>query len=197
MSRSQKTMKSQAALPLDHIESRIVIVRGQKVMLDADLAELYDVTTKSLNQAVKRNSERFPDDFAFQLTAAEAAGLRSQIAVSNPQDIDLRKGISNRSQIVTGSQKHRDPRFRPWVFTEHGALMAANLLRSGRAVQMSVHVARAFVRLREMVASHKELAKRLDKLEARYDRQFKVVFDAIRELMTPPEPPKKRRIGFV
>ncbi len=183
-------MKSQAVLTLDRIESRIMIVRGQKVMLDADLAGLYDVTTKALNQAVKRNSERFPDDFAFQLTAAEAASLRAQ-------DIDSQKSISNRSQIVTGSQKHRDPRFRPWVFTEHGALMAANLLRSGRAVQMSVHVVRAFVRLREMVASHKELAKRLDKLEARYDRQFKVVFDAIRGLMTPPEPPKKRRIGFV
>jgi len=144
---------------LDRIESRILLVRGVKVMLDAYLADTYGVTTKALNQAVKRNFERFPDDFAFQLTAAEAATLRSQFAISNTQPTDPKEDSQNRSQIVTGSQKHRDPRLLPWVFTEYGALMAANLLRSKRAVHMSLHVVRAFVRLREMVAANKELAK--------------------------------------
>jgi hypothetical protein len=116
---------------------------------------------------------------------------------SSPQAADPETDISNRSQIVTGSQKHRDPRFRPWVFTEHGALMVANLLRSERAVRTSVYVVRAFVQLRKMIASNKELARRLDELEGRYDRQFKAIFDAIRELMTPPEPKPRRRIGFV
>ena len=186
--------------PVDHIASRILVIRGRKVMLDADLADIYGVTTKALNQAVKRNRERFPDDFAFQLNASEAARLRSQIAISNVQRFDANRDLSNRSQIVTGSQKHRDPRARPWVFTEHGALMAANLLRSKRAVQMSVHVVRAFVRLREMVAANKELAKKLDELERRvshHDEAITSIVKAIRELATSPEPRPKRRIGFV
>lgn len=186
------------ALPeIGAIASRIITLRGERVLLDADLAALYGVTTKALNQAVKRNSGRFPADFAFQANAEEAANLRSQIVTSSLQPGESKPDFRNRSQTVTGSQKHRDPRFLPWVFTEHGALMAANLLRSGRAVQTSVHVVRAFVRLRQWIATNTELAKRLDKLEAKYDRQFKVVFDAIRELMAPPEPPKNRRIGFV
>lgn len=169
-------------------------------MLDASLAELYGVTTKALNQTVKRNAERFPEDFAFQLTPAEAGILRSQIATSNLQLTDPKDDFSNRSQIVTGSQKHRDPRLLPWVFTEHGALMAANLLRSNRAVQMSLHVVRAFVRLREMVAANKELSKKLDELERRvshHDEAITSIVKAIRELATPPEPKPKRRIGFV
>lgn len=186
-----------APLAIEAIASRIIILRGERALLDADLAALYGVTTKALNQAVKRNSARFPDDFAFQLSAEEAANLRSQFVISSHQPIDYNKDISNRSQTVTGSQRHRDPRLRPWVFTEHGALMAANLLRSERAVQTSVHVVRAFVRLRQMIATNKDLAQRLDALEARYDRQFKVVFDAIRELMTPPPAKPRRRIGFI
>jgi hypothetical protein len=158
------------------IESRILLVRGQKVMIDADLAELYGVPTKALNQAIKRNLGRFPDDFLFRLSRRE------------------------KEEVVTNCDHLARLRFSPGLphcFTEHGAIMAANVLNSPRAEEMSVEVVRAFVRLREMIASHKELAKRLDKLEARYDRQFKVVFDAIRELMSPPETNPKRKIGFV
>jgi len=154
-------------------------VRGQKVLIDADLAELYGVPTKRLNEQVRRNAGRFPEDFCFQLTAEESAALRSQFATSNS---------------VGGRGGRRYPAL---AFTEHGAIMAANVMNSPRAVEMSVHVVRAFVRLREMLASHKELAKRLDELEARYDGQFKVVFDAIRQLMSPLEPQPRRKIGFV
>jgi hypothetical protein len=186
--------------PVEHIATRILVIRGQKVMLDTDLAYIYGVATKALNQAVKRNRERFPDDFAFQLNASEAARLRSQIAISSAQRLDVNRDFSNRSQIVTGSQKHRDPRASPWVFTEHGALMAANVLRSKRAVQMSVHVVRAFVRLREMVAANKELSKKLDELERRvshHDEAITSIVKAIRELATPPESKPGRRIGFI
>ena len=185
--------------PVERITSRILLVRGHKIMLDANLAELYGVTTKALNQTVKRNAERFPEDFAFQLTPAEAGILRSKIATSSLQLDDPKDDFLNRSQIVTGSQKHRDPRLLPWVFTEHGALMAANLLRSKRAVQMSLHVVRAFVRLREMVAANKELSKKLDELERRishHDEVITGIVKAIRELATPFEPKPRRRIGF-
>lgn len=167
----------------DEIEQRIFNIRRQKVMLDADIAELYGVTTKRLNEQVKRNSDRFPVDFAFQLTADEWDNVKSH-------NNDL-----NRSQIATGSQKHRDPRFLPWVFTEHGAIMAATVLNSKQAVTMSVYVVRAFVKLRAVLSAHKELARKLEDMEKKYDSQFKVVFDAIRQLMTPPEP-KKKKIGF-
>jgi len=170
-------MDGQTSLvPVERIERAILSIRGEKVMLDSDLAELYGVETKVLNQAVKRNVSRFPEDFMFQLTAIEVFKL-------------------NRSQIVTGSQKHRDPRFPPYAFTEHGALMLANVLNSERAAQTSVMVVRAFVRLRQMLASNAELARKLAALENKYDAQFKVVFDAIRQLMSPPEP-KRREIGF-
>jgi len=144
-----------------------------------NLAELYGVPTKRLNEQVRRNAERFPEDFCFQLMAEESAALRSQYATSNR----------------VGGRGGR--RYLALAFTEHGVIMAANVLNSPRAVEMSVHVLRAFVRLREMLASHKELAKRLDELKARYDGQFKVVFDAIREPMSPLEPQPKRKIGFV
>ena len=163
-------------IPVERIERAILSIRGEKVMLDSDLAELYGVETRVLNQAVKRNASRFPEDFVFQLNADEVVKL-------------------NRSQIVIGSQKHRDPRFPPYVFTEHGALMLANVLNSERAAQTSVQVVRAFVRLRQMLSSNAELARKLAALENKYDRQFKVVFDAIRQLMSPPEP-KRREIGF-
>lgn len=162
--------------PARPLETRIILVRGERVMIDADLAAVYGVPTKALNQAVKRNPRRFPADFAFRLSAAE------------------------KSEVVTNCDHLARLRFasaRPYAFTEHGAIMAANVLNSRRAVELSVEVVRAFARLREMVASHKDLAKRLDELESRYDRQFKAVFDAIRELMRPPEPKMKRKIGFV
>lgn len=186
--------------PVEHIATRILVIRGQKVMLDTDLAEIYGVATKALNQAVKRNRERFPGDFAFRLNAIEAKNLKSQIATSSSHPLDLSVDSINRSQIVTGSQKHRDPRAYPWVFTEHGALMAANVLRSTRAVQMSVHVVRAFVRLREMVAANKELSKKLDELERRvshHDEAITSIVKAIRELAAPPESKPGRRIGFI
>ena len=135
------------------IEPLIVRVRGHRVILDADLARLYGVTTSALNQAVKRNAERFPQDFSFQLTVLEAANLKSQIVTSSLQQYDSKGKKMNLSQIVTGSQKHRDPKLLPTAFTEHGALMAANILRSEQAVQMSVFVIRAFVRMREHVAA--------------------------------------------
>ncbi len=164
-------------VPPEIIEQKIYLIRGEKVMLDADLAHLYGVTTKRLNEQVKRNADKFPEDFAFQLTAEEYGVL------------------SNRSQIATGSQKHRDPRFMPWVFTEHGAIMAATVLNSKQAVAMSVYVVRTFIRLRQMLATHKDLSRKLAEMEKKYDAQFKVVFDAIRQLMSPPET-KKRKIGF-
>ncbi|MBI3597000.1 MAG: ORF6N domain-containing protein [Nitrospirae bacterium] len=173
-------------VPIERIEKSILFLRGQKVMLDADLARIYGVATKVLNQAVKRNRERFPDDFMFQLTREEAKQLqRSRSQIATP----------NRSQFVTGSQKHRDPRFLPYAFTEHGAIMAANVLNSPIAVRASLQVVRAFVRLREMLATHKDLARKLEALERKYDSHFKVVFDAIRHLMAHPEP-KEKKIGF-
>jgi len=162
------------AVPPESVLRRIVLLRGQKVMLDRDLADLYGVPTKRFNEQVKRNLTRFPGDFMFQLTESE------------------------KSEVVTNCDHLARLKYSPsvpYAFTEHGAIMAANVLNSPRAVAMSVHVVRAFVRLREVIASHKELVKRLDELEGRYDEQFKVVFDAIRQLMAPPEP--KRKIGFV
>jgi hypothetical protein len=170
-------------VPSERIEKAIVFLRGHKVMLDVNLAELYGVETKALNRAVKRNLDRFPADFMFQLTAAEAEGLRYQNGTSNL-----------RAQIAT-SKKRGGRRYMPYVFTEQGVAMLSSVLRSKRAVLVNVAIMRAFVRLREMIGSSKELAKRLDELEKKYDSQFKVVFDAIRQLMTPPMVPH-RRIGF-
>ncbi len=155
----------------------------QKAVLDMELARIYGVTTKVFNQAVKRNKRKFPADFMFRLTLEEFEGLRSQFATLN------------RSQIVTGSQRHRDPRHHPYAFTEHGALMAANVLRSPRAVEMSLFVVRAFIRLRRLIASPRDLANKLEELEKKYDAQFKGGFDAIRQLMAPPEKARPS-IGF-
>jgi hypothetical protein len=176
---------------VEQIESRIFLIRGQKVMLDQDLAELYGVETKRFNEQVRRNSERFPEDFMFQLTAEEFANLRSQFDTS-----------SLRSQIATSNNPVGTPagrggrRHLPYAFTEHGAIMAASVLNSPRAVETSVQVVRAFVRLRQMLSSNAELSRKLATLEKKYDIQFKAVFEAIRELMTPMEPRKKRPIGF-
>lgn len=167
---------SSRTIPAEQIKNSIIIIRDERVMLDSDLAILYEVSTKVLNQAVSRNRDRFPEDFMFRLTRKEVEEL-------------------NRSQIVTGSQKHRDPRFRPYVFTEQGVAMLSSVLRSKRAVLVNIAIMRAFVRLREMLASNVELARKLDQLERKYDHQFKMVFDAIRQLMTPPTS-KPKQIGF-
>ena len=165
----------ESLVPMERIERAIFLIRGQKVMLDADLAELYGVLTKVLNQAVKRNKERFPVDFMSQLTKEEKV------------------------EVVTICDHLKRLKFSPTLphaFTEHGAIMLATILNSPVAVQASIQVVRAFVRLRQMLASNVELARKLDALERKYDTQFKVVFDAIRQLMTPPEP-RRQRIGFV
>jgi hypothetical protein len=187
------------ALVRESLESLIFVVRNQRVILDADLARLYGVTTKVFNQAVKRNVSRFPKDFAFQLTTAEVANLRSQTVTSNRETLEDYEDRENRSQIVTGSQKHRDPRFRPWAFTEHGALMAANILRSDRAVHMSVFVIRAFVRLREHIAANAAILKRLaeiDRTLLQHDTALLDLYEKLLPLLQPPPDPPKRRIGF-
>ena len=168
-----------AVLP-ERIERRIYFIRSQKVMLDFELAELYQVSTKALNQAVRRNLDRFPNDFMFRLGKDEVHEL-------------------NRSRIVTGSQRHRDPRYPPYAFTEQGVAMLSSVLRSKRAVHVNIAIMRAFVRLRELLATHQELAEKIQALErkdAEQDAQFQVVFDAIRKLMEPPPDKPKRSIGF-
>jgi ORF6N domain len=170
--------------PSAQIERMIMLIRGQRVILDADLAELYGVETKALNRAVRRNVARFPVDFMFQLTGEESDRLRYQIGTS-----------SLRSQIATSNAGHGGRRYAPLAFTEQGVAMLSSVLRSPRAVQVNVEIMRAFVKLRELLATHKDLAQKLEALERKYDVQFKVVFDAIRQLMAPPAP-KPKRIGF-
>jgi hypothetical protein len=165
------------------VEKAILLIRDEKVILDADLAALYGVSTKRLKEQVRRNRQRFPQDFMFELTADEQAVLTAQIEASNL-----------RSQFAT-SRSHGGRRYLSYAFTEHGALMAANVLSSEVAVQASVEVVRAFIRLRRMLASNAELARKLEQIEKKYDHQFQVVFDAIRQLMIPPEP-KRKEIGF-
>ncbi len=163
-------------VPHDQLEQSILVIRGHRVMLDTELAKLYEVLTKTLNQAVKRNRTRFPDDFMFQLTAEEAATVRSQSVTLNG-----------------GRGQHR--KYRPYAFTEQGVAMLSSVLRSERAIQVNIAIMRAFVQLREMIGANKTLAKRLNELEKKYDGQFRIVFEAIRELMTEPAS-KSRRIGF-
>lgn len=165
-------------------------MRDQRVILDADLARLYGVTTKAFNQAVKRNAERFPDDFAFQLTSAELGRLRSQTVTSSRKAIGNQEGTDNWSQIVTSSRGGR--RYRPWVFTEHGAVMAANILRSERAIHMSVFVVRAFVRLREHVAANAAILKRLaeiDRTLLEHDTALVELYKKLQPLLQPPPDP--------
>jgi phage regulator Rha-like protein len=160
----------------DRIQQTILLIRKHRVMLDTDLAVLYGVPTKRLNEQVMRNKKRFPSDFMFQLTAKEVEGLRSQFATLNP-----------------GRGQHR--KYLPYAFTEQGVAMLSSVLHSERAIQVNIAIMRAFVQLREMIGSNKGLARRLNELEKKYDSQFRVVFEAIRELMTEPEP-KVKRIGF-
>jgi hypothetical protein len=182
------------------VEFLIRSVRGHRVMLDADLAQLYGVPTRALNQAVKRNGERFPEDFRFQLTVSESADLRSRSATPH-LDRDTATGTArNRSQSVTGSQKHRDPRFRPWVFTEHGAIMAATVLNSSQAVSMSVYVVRAFIRMREQLAANTAILRRLaeiDRTLLQHDTALRDIYRKLLPLLQPPPDPPKRRIGFI
>jgi hypothetical protein len=168
------------------VERRIYLIRREKVMLDNDLAELYGVPTRILNQAVKRNRDRFPEDFMFRLSKSEAGALRSQIVI-----LDAPHGPS---PLVT-DKRGKHSKYLPYAFTEQGVAMLSSVLHSKRAVQVNIAIMRTFVRLREMLLSNSDLARKLEALEKKYDAQFKVVFDAIRELMAPPEPPK-RQIGF-
>ncbi|MCC7184169.1 MAG: ORF6N domain-containing protein [Rhodocyclaceae bacterium] len=173
-------MTTPALIPVERIENRILLVRGHKVLLDADLAALYGVTTKRFNEQVRRNAERFPADFMFALSPEEWSSLRSQFAT-----------------LKMGRGQHR--KYLPHAFTEHGAIMAATILNSPRATEVSVYVVRAFVRLRELLASNKELARRLDQLEkklATHDQAIAGLINTIRNLMTAPEP-KRRPIGFI
>ncbi len=163
------------SLPAERILKSILVLRGEKVILDADLAGLYGVETKVLLQAVRRNIERFPDDFMFQLSLEEWSHLRSQIVTSS--------SWGGRRTV-------------PFAFTEQGVAMLSSVLRSGRAIQVNIEIMRAFVQLKRMLATHADLAWKIESLERKYDAQFRSVFDAIRELMTPQENPKKQPIGF-
>lgn len=192
-------MKNKSALvKLEDITHRIFIIRGQRVILDSDLAKIYGVKTKSLNLAVKRNAAKFPADFMYQLTKQEVRNLRSQIAISS-----LPQGRNLRFQFETSSWGGR--RSLPHVFTEHGAIMAANLLNSDRAVQMSVFVVRAFVRMRALLSDNRKLSEELKKLERKLTKRLDVhelaIVDVLRRVMRlldPPEvpAPEKPRIGF-
>ena len=167
-------MNKTSLIPTERIEKRIFYLRGVKVMLSPDLAELYGVTAKVLNQAVRRNRERFPEDFMFQLTRAEFEDLKSQIVTSSWGG--MRRAL-------------------PYAFSEQGIAMLSGILRSGRAVRVNIEIMRAFVRLRQMLSANAQLASKLEDLERKYDRQFKIVFDAIREIITPP-PARSKPIGF-
>jgi hypothetical protein len=183
---NDKMPRDRSLIPVERIERSILLIRGYKVMLDRDLAYLYGVPTRVLNQAVKRHKERFPKDFMFQLTIDEAKIWWAEV-----------RGGGLRSQIVT-LKRGEHIKYRPYAFTEHGILMLSSVLNSERAIKVNIEIMRAFVRLRRILASHTELARKLDALEKKYDAQFKIVFDAIRRLMVSPEPgPPKRRIGFL
>ncbi|TAL03462.1 MAG: ORF6N domain-containing protein [Verrucomicrobia bacterium] len=187
-----------ALIPAARIERRILLLRGEKVMLDSDLAELYGVETKTLNQAVKRNLERFPEDFMFQLSSEETnLILRSQIVTSSGKTPSKpsENNANLRSQIVTSSLGYGGRRYRPYVFTEQGVAMLSSVLASPKAIQVNIAIMRAFVQLRQMLSSNAGLARKLAALEGKYDKQFRVVFDAIRALMREKKQPK-REIGF-
>lgn len=165
-------------IPIEHIEQKILLIRGHKVMLDSDLAALYGVEVKRLNEQVQRNRDRFPEDFMFQLNNQEVARLRSQFAT-----------------LDTGRGEYR--KYTPYVFTEQGVAMLSSVLRSPRAIKVNIEIMRAFVQLRQLLMSHKELAEKLDKMEKTYDNNFRIVFQHLRQLMEPPPVPPKRKIGFL
>lgn len=176
----------------------IHVIRRQRVMLDSDLARLYGVPTHRLNQAIKRNADRFPADFRFQLTKEEYANLISQIVISSSEHAGKQQNTPNSSQIVMSSRKHRGAAYSPWAFTEHGALMAATVLNSPRAVQMSLFVVRAFVQMREELQAHATVFKRLaeiDKKLVTHDVILRDVYEKLRPLLNPPVKSTKE-IGF-
>jgi hypothetical protein len=173
---------SNKLVPNEVIENKIYLMRGMKVMLDRDLAQLYGVPTFRLNEQVKRNIDRFPSDFMFQLGRGEYEVLRSHFGASNL-----------RSQIAISSWGGR--RYLPYAFTEQGVAMLSSVLNSKRAVQVNIAIMRAFVKLRQILSTHADLRRKIEEMEKKYDGQFKVVFDAIRALMEPP-PPKQKKIGF-
>ena len=175
MSRARREEPATELVAIHRIERSILWIRGQRVMLDADLAFLYGVPTKVLNQAVRRNGERFPKDFMFRLTRREKGKVVT--------DCDHLAGMKFSATL-------------PHAFTEHGAIMLASVLNSPKAIEVSLQVVRTFVRLREILASHAELSRRLDEMEKRHDRRFTQVFAALRELLEAPTPPGRKRIGF-
>ena len=185
------------ALKPENLAQLVFFIRSEKVMLDADLAALYGVRPKALNQAVKRNNARFPADFCFQLTAKEWADLKSRISGTTSQAADNEAPAQNWSQFVTSSMRHRGATYRPYAFTEQGVAMLSSVLRSKRAVEVNVAIMRTFVQLRRLMDTNRDLARKIEALEKKYDEQFAVVFEAIKQLIAPPEPePPRRRIGF-
>jgi hypothetical protein len=167
--------KPQSVIPIERIASRIFLIRGEKVMLDSDLAELYGVPTKRLNEQLKRNLDRFPEDFAFELTIQESESLRSQIATLK----------------TAGRGQHR--KYLPYVFTEHGVAMLSSILRSKQAVQVNIAIIRTFVRVRQILASNRDLARKVQE----HDCQIATLFDTVEKLLTPPSPAKKHGIGYI
>jgi hypothetical protein len=187
-----------AIIPIDRIAQKIHLLRGQKVMLDFDLAALYGAATKVLNQAVKRNRRRFPGDFMFQLSAGETANLKSQFKISGSQGVGDKRFPKNRSQFVTGPLKHRELRSRPYAFTEQDVAMLSSVLNSGRAVRVNIAIMRAFVKLRETLETNRALTKKFEELEwrvGRHEEEISAILEAIRQLMAPPKQPH-RDIGF-
>ena len=171
----KERQKETSLVTQETIEGKILLIRGKKVMLDRDLALLYEVQTKALKQAVRRNSKRFPDDFMFELTTQEFENWRSQFVTSNKEKMGLR--------------------YKPMAFTEQGVAMLSSVLNSERAILVNIQIIRTFTKLREMLATHKDLQKKVVAMEGKYDKQFKIVFDAIKQLLKLPEKPKKR-IGY-
>ena len=189
---------SKEIVSIRQIAQSIYLLRGQKVMLDFDLAALYGVAAKVLNQAVKRNHERFPTDFMFRLSSEEVAYLRSQLVTSSLQSVKDEGIPSNWSQIVTSSRKHRGVTYRPYAFTEQGVAMLSSVLNSERAVKVNIAIMRAFVKLRETLETNRELARQFTELEKRvgkHDEKIDAILEAIRQLMAPPKKPR-REIGF-
>jgi hypothetical protein len=172
----------------ENVANLVFLIRGEKVMLDADLAMLYGVEARSLNQAVARNRKRFPLDFMFQLTAKEYENIRSQF-------VTTLGGKGNSSQTVMSSRKHRGRIYRPYAFTEQGVAMLSSVLRSARAVEVNIAIMRTFVQLRRLMDTNRHLARKIEALEEKYDEQFAVVFEAIKQLIAPPAPSRKQ-IGF-
>ena len=185
-------------IPVEQIAQLIYLIRGQKVMLDFDLAALYGVATKVLNQAVKRNRERFPNDFMFQLTDEEMRFSRSQFVILKSQVVDDQPIPTNWSQSVTSFRKHRGKRYRPFAFTEQGVAMLSSVLNSERAVKVNIAIMRAFVKLRKTLETNRKLARKFSDLERRvgkHDKEITAIIEAIRQLMAPAEKPR-REIGF-